>query len=294
MIQANPDTEFERLAKAVLDMPISNADERKERFPKELSRRLFPKNEDLQARRRCEAALSNQGASGIRRSTTPPPPPSQPSENGFERERTPYHHRTDSSAVADDEGSDQETPLAVPIERERKPYTAKPGGGKDHEDDTSSSTASLRSESHAKPSRSSFSTSQPTYPASSRTNDYPAPSSTQYHHRTGSRAHNRRARSPSLSSGNNYTRSDSVASDVPPSQHASNLYSDPEDDRDGFPKEADRRRHDRARRPTEDEGGSGRYTPRYDYEDYRRGTGGNGYSSYAQYPPPPSEQRRYG
>lgn len=41
MIQANPDREFARLQKTVLDMPINNPDDRKERFPKELPRRLF-------------------------------------------------------------------------------------------------------------------------------------------------------------------------------------------------------------------------------------------------------------
>jgi hypothetical protein len=42
LIQAHPDLEFERLAKAVMNMPISNADYKSERFPKELSRRLLP------------------------------------------------------------------------------------------------------------------------------------------------------------------------------------------------------------------------------------------------------------
>ena len=46
LIQAHPEEEFERLQKAVLEMPISNPDDKKERFPKEISRRLFPGHGD--------------------------------------------------------------------------------------------------------------------------------------------------------------------------------------------------------------------------------------------------------
>jgi hypothetical protein len=42
VIRADPEHEYKRFADAVLNMPISNADDPKERFPKELSRRLFP------------------------------------------------------------------------------------------------------------------------------------------------------------------------------------------------------------------------------------------------------------
>ncbi|KAI5270310.1 hypothetical protein E4T47_06280 [Aureobasidium subglaciale] len=41
LIQAHPAMEYERLAKAVVDMPISNADNPKERFPKQLSRDII-------------------------------------------------------------------------------------------------------------------------------------------------------------------------------------------------------------------------------------------------------------
>lgn len=52
MIQAYPDMEYQRISKAVLDMPISNADNVKERFPKELPRRMFPRTENIQAQQR--------------------------------------------------------------------------------------------------------------------------------------------------------------------------------------------------------------------------------------------------
>ena len=38
LIQAHPDTEYKRLGNAVMKMPISNADNKSERFPKELSK----------------------------------------------------------------------------------------------------------------------------------------------------------------------------------------------------------------------------------------------------------------
>ncbi|KAJ9655278.1 hypothetical protein H2198_005807 [Neophaeococcomyces mojaviensis] len=42
LLKAHPDHEFERLTKTVKEMPINNPDSRRERFPKELSRRQFP------------------------------------------------------------------------------------------------------------------------------------------------------------------------------------------------------------------------------------------------------------
>ena len=42
LIQAHPDAGFERMKNAVMHMPISNADDKSERFPKQLPRRLFP------------------------------------------------------------------------------------------------------------------------------------------------------------------------------------------------------------------------------------------------------------
>ena len=81
LIQAHPEAEFERMAKAVLDMPISNADDSKERFPKELSRRLFPRKENIRVRERCATALGPEATSPTSSrasSFTVPPPPSYP------------------------------------------------------------------------------------------------------------------------------------------------------------------------------------------------------------------------
>ena len=77
LIQAHPDEEFGRLQKAVLDMPICNPDDRKERFPKELSRRLFPGHEDRKIRERLEDSISEHAAIELPRrpSREEPPPP---------------------------------------------------------------------------------------------------------------------------------------------------------------------------------------------------------------------------
>lgn len=58
LLRAHPDQEFERLAKTALDMPISNPDEKKERFPKELSRRLFPRTADTEVAYKLQKAMS--------------------------------------------------------------------------------------------------------------------------------------------------------------------------------------------------------------------------------------------
>ena len=155
-------------------MPISNPDDRKERFPKEISRRLFPKDADLEIRSQIERAMKEH--CGIRvhvrqDSTTdteaqPPqtsyqiedptrpsptkadftatarqasvlapvtsrgsPPPTNYVGTGG-RERHPYPQAMSDATVSDD-GDDLATPQ--PIERERKPYVAQPGGGKNHE-----------------------------------------------------------------------------------------------------------------------------------------------------------------
>jgi hypothetical protein len=73
-IQASPTAEFERLASTVQNWPVSNADERKERWPKELSRRMFPTNGTEVARRQVNEALSRVGITvkPVRNSPTQP------------------------------------------------------------------------------------------------------------------------------------------------------------------------------------------------------------------------------
>lgn len=132
LIQAHPDTEFERLSTAVMNMPISNADNTAERFPKELSRRLLPLEPNVAAEQRLISSLQHEpqlyaSLKGV--SNIPPPPPSAPpQQNSFtERERKPYSASTTHSNAVDD---DDLAPPSVPIERERKPYSAREGSGK--------------------------------------------------------------------------------------------------------------------------------------------------------------------
>ena len=148
MLKANPEQEFERLQKVVLEMPISNADNRKDRFPKEISRRLFPGERDNAAREKLEKAMtthcninlpskrpseSESGHQHRRKTETTVHQPKPPSEtsNGIERERQPYSGASSTASGAED---DDDAPTPQPIERERKPYSSNPGAGKVYED----------------------------------------------------------------------------------------------------------------------------------------------------------------
>jgi hypothetical protein len=170
LLLAHPDIEFARLQKTALDMPISNPDDKKERFPKEISRRLFPVHEDptiiakIQkametncnisiASRHNSASASDHRPSrsdyrpteAAQTSPTYPPPPSREShEPTFqppsrthttafaERERKPYSNPPSEAAV-DTTDEEEDLPTPRPIERERKPYVAQPGGGKTYD-----------------------------------------------------------------------------------------------------------------------------------------------------------------
>ncbi|PWY89547.1 hypothetical protein BO94DRAFT_584799 [Aspergillus sclerotioniger CBS 115572] len=148
MIQAHPEKEYERFQKAVLNMPISNPDKRSERFPKEIPRRLFPDTPNLSLReeidqhiiKHCAVDLPpitkeelKQAAAQRHREAAHKASVSSVDSTPSvgERERQPYHS-TSSSAVVDDD-DDTEAP-SRPIERQRKPYTAQPGGGKVYEE----------------------------------------------------------------------------------------------------------------------------------------------------------------
>lgn len=283
MIQAYPNLEYERLSRAVLHMPISNADDAKERFPKELPRRLFPVQENLQAQQRCAAILSAEGVGPRRAPSFPPPPPMNQGSGsvpGLERERSPYagQPNTFDERVMESDTEDDE-PLTNPIERERKPYTAVPGGGKQYEDRGSISTQSDTSgPEHSARKRAQSTASQNQWVPSS--NPPPNAQQPQYHHpRTGSGTTGRRPRSPSFS---NYGhRSDPSVRDPPAGYYAGTF---------PYDVDAEMQRGDWARRQAEEEAGGSRsrrttgMSEGYDqgrsaYDDeYYRGRGGsNGY-----------------
>jgi hypothetical protein len=131
LIQAHPDSEFDRLSKAVMNMPISNADYKSERFPKELSRRLLPLRSSPIAEQCLIASMAHEAnLLQLRNSNAMPPPPTSapPQQSTFqERERKPYSQSSVNEANEDDES---DFVPSVSIERERKPYSGKEGTGK--------------------------------------------------------------------------------------------------------------------------------------------------------------------
>lgn len=174
MIQSHPEREYERLQKAVLNMPISNPDDKKERFPKEIPRRLFPEVADIRLREDVEEhimkhcgvdlpRITDEERSQATRSrlspTSGPSTAEKPRQRSYERGRPPPS-ASSSSAVIDDE--DEPIPSA-PIERERKPYSAQPGGGKKYDEPGPSRS-----------STGSFSTSRPSDLPSSTSSHRPA------------------------------------------------------------------------------------------------------------------------
>lgn len=167
LIRAHPDEEYNRLQKAVLDMPISNPEDRKERFPKEISRRLFPNIGDRKVCERLDNAVCEHAQVDLpkRARVESPvfmadtiaepeelPPPNRRDPGGLrvdtetktstnfhtspleERNRAPYSN-VPSEAIIDNTNPLSAPPPTKPIERERKPYAAVPGVGKAFDDE---------------------------------------------------------------------------------------------------------------------------------------------------------------
>lgn len=310
LIQAHPSLEHDRLAKAVLAMPISNADDNKERFPKELPRRLFPKEDDRQWQQRVHAAISADRNIQLRTSNPmPPPPPTQPpplSTAFVERERNPYSSSSFSSALEDDDLGRSPT---MPLERERKPYTAREGCGKIFAEEQSNSGSS-RSDTTTRPNRANSAAPNPSWSQSaSRPVDIPSSNNMrqqssvrppEYSQSASARPHRLSSSGPRPNFGqtfaNPYTRSEGAnVADISSSYYASNIDRDSDDD----PRRP-------IRRPTDDDVKMNRHSyvpPRagagagYEYgpgtyDDPRRRNTGDGYGSYPtpgyNAPPPTS------
>ncbi|EAT85127.2 hypothetical protein SNOG_07661 [Parastagonospora nodorum SN15] len=273
MIQAYPDVEYRRISKAVLDMPISNADDRKERFPKELPRRMFPFVENLHAQQRCAAALSSEGVGPLRRAPTfpppPPPPKAQPTSTNTERERNPYASQPEPRSFSEDEII--EPSPSVPIERQRKPYAATPGGGKLYEDDLNRSATADAATQDQRKRRQSTAGQGPFAPP-------PAEPYGETQPRGGQQSNSRRTRSPSFS--NHGTQSDPTVRDIPNSYYASNLHSY-DDDARRYGKDADTKRRDQHYRSTAGTDSSYDSQTRSVYEDdeCRSRHGSSGYDN---------------
>jgi len=270
LIQAYPDAEYDRLVKAILDMPISNADDRKERFPKELPRRMFPTIENLQAQQRFAAVLSSERVGPLRKAPSFPPPPPKPQAPppgpNLERERSPYTSKPEMRSF---DTEDEPLSTSVPIERERKPYSAAPGGGKSYDDmssgthsDTAANEKRRRAQSNAGQAPWVQSPGDPYYPQS-------------HHPRTGST--NARPRSPSFS---NYgTQSDPNVRDVPGSYYGSSMHN-VEDDTRRYNKDSDSKRHSRRRSGVGLDGPlDSQSRSMYGDDDYRGRNGSGGYEN---------------
>ena len=178
LLRAHPDQEFERLAKTALDMPISNPDEKKERFPKEISRRLFPAHSDTEVAYKLQKALSTHckvnlpsqqsglADSNPRGSTSSMAGDDSSTKTAYrvspekqdsaanvvqpslasslaslERDRQPYGSTKSESVNSDFIGNTEDVPTPQPIERERKPYVAVAGAGKTYENIDKHATA---------------------------------------------------------------------------------------------------------------------------------------------------------
>ncbi|KAL6711335.1 hypothetical protein ACN47E_005866 [Coniothyrium glycines] len=272
MIQAYPDMEYERLTKVVLDMPISNAEDRKERFPKELPRRLLPSVENLQAQQRCAAALSAEGVGPLRKAPSFPPPPPKtqpPLPNGptMERKRSPYVSRPE---VKPFDPEDEPLSASVPLERERKPYSATPGAGKMYEDNLCKGNDSEGSD-HAPRKRAQSTSNQGPFAP-------PPPEDRHHPPRAGSQANAPRPRSPGISGYG--TSSESSLRDIPSSYYTSNLHSF-DDDTHRYSKDTEGRRYDRHRRSTAgvDNSFDSQSRSIYEDDDYRGRGGSNGYEN---------------
>ena len=293
LIQSHPNQEYERLQKTVLEMPISNPDDKKERFPKELSRRLFPNSEDGKVRERLEKAIAehagvklprqnnvdlpkaNYTERHLRRAETDLEPEPAYVPSNIERERKPYSSIPSESAIDDTNPAPSQP---QPIERERKPYCVAPGGGKLYEED--SRTVVPNPPIH--PGRSNSTTERirpiPSY-APKPTGDMPQPEF--HHHHRNSASHRRRA-SPA---GSDFRRSDGdlrsfqASSYLPTNIPNNEIY---EDERRHVP-DPNIRRAEYARRQADDDassyGGSpssrARYDPRLESSESRRGTFGS-------------------
>ncbi|KZF20034.1 hypothetical protein L228DRAFT_34106 [Xylona heveae TC161] len=330
LIQVQPDDEHERLAKAVLNMPISNADKPTERFPKEISRRLFPAEPDPQTRDRFERTVKinsessrapPKGSSSYESPLPPPPPrtsgepkvkpvPPPPSTMppGFEeRERKPYGKTPATTSLSSApvfetsiDGNETDAPeqLAQPLERERKPYSAAPGGGKLYDD-------TIKSRPGRANSTSSKTRPVPINTSGGRAGEVPIPEAPPARNSTS-------AHPPHLGGGQRRPRTPSIGThDYRHSEgdllgYQATVPFDLDEDNRRYAREAERRNNEWARKQAEEEARiyeSPRDRERYDrasdfgprrgYEDdwYRgasggRGSGsGSGYEYSAPYPP---------
>lgn len=165
MIQAHPEREYERLQKAVLNMPINNPDDRKERFPKEIPERLFSEIPNLELREMIEHSImkhchvelpeitdeeiANVAERRAHASANSAKHANESDPSATERGRQPY---STPSAVVDDEIEEEESDSPHQLERERKPYSAHPSAGRVYDEARTTSRRHAGSFSKRRPS----------------------------------------------------------------------------------------------------------------------------------------------
>ncbi|EFE38454.1 conserved hypothetical protein [Trichophyton verrucosum HKI 0517] len=162
MIQAHPEREFERVKNIVQNIPITNPDDRTERFPKELRRKLFPQLPDYDIKETLDRWITTHCHVELTQGMLGGPPmrqprakstvdntstgiPSRPASTDVRPRQFPPAATVEDAideddhvivASADVADVDAAAQPVQPIERERKPYSM-PGGTKGYREDTS-------------------------------------------------------------------------------------------------------------------------------------------------------------
>lgn len=140
MIQAYPDHEYQRIRNAVMLMPISNPEDRAQKFPRDIPRRCFPLRKDMAIHSTVKHGLKE---CVIREPSNMMPRPSislphvqgpDPSMSamhpmqGLQNQPQTLLKEQENAAIASEEAlaaaAHQEAPLV--LERQRKPYSAVP------------------------------------------------------------------------------------------------------------------------------------------------------------------------
>ncbi|EZF32815.1 hypothetical protein H101_03604, partial [Trichophyton interdigitale H6] len=162
MIQAHPEREFERVQNIIQNVSIINPDDRTERFPKELRRKLFPQLPDYDIKETLDRWITTHCHVELTQGMLGGPPmrqprakstvdntstgiPSRPASTDVRPRQFPQSATVEDAideddhvivASADVADVDAEAQPVQPIERERKPYSM-PGGTKGYREDTS-------------------------------------------------------------------------------------------------------------------------------------------------------------
>lgn len=134
MIQAYPDHEYQRIRNAVMLMPISNPENRAQKFPRDIPRRCFPLRKDMAIHSSVKHGLkecvirespnmpkTNGQASDPNMPVMPAIPPTMLHQQNMMREQSAAIGSEEALAAA----ALQDSPLL--LERQRHPYSSAPG-----------------------------------------------------------------------------------------------------------------------------------------------------------------------